>query len=213
MKDRVTFQAAAIAALVAFLCTLVMGFGARPPEGAPSLQPTHPTGPASDFSRPTNEYPERVLVFFTADSLFVLSYTMAFAGLYTVAAGRSHLLASLGLGAGLLGTLLDATENAFLITYALLARYGTPLTEPALPAIYVLANVKWMAGFAAFYAFGLTWPRERWLGWVLSALMLLFPLVGVLAIVWPVLVKIRGVFLLIGMPLFAWDFWRRSRGT
>jgi hypothetical protein len=43
--------------------------------------------------------------------------------------------------------------------------------------------------------------------------MLLFPLVGVLAIFWRVLVGIRGVFLLIGMPLFAWDFWRRSRAA
>ena len=56
-------------------------------------------------------------------------------------------------------------------------------------------------------------PREGWLGWTLSALMLLFPLVGVLAIVWPVLVDIRGIFLLIGMPLFAWEFWRRWRRT
>jgi hypothetical protein len=211
MKDRVTFQAAAIAAMVAFCCTLVMGFGARPPQGAPGLQPTHPTGPPSDFTRPFNEYPERVLVFFTADSLFVLSYTMAFAGLYTVVAGRSRLLASIALGAGLLGALLDATENAFLITYALQALNGTSLTEPALPTIYVLANLKWMAGFCAFYGFGLAWPREGWLGWTLSLLMLLFPLVGVLAILLPVLVDIRGLFLLLGMPLFAFDLWRRAR--
>ena len=213
MNDRVTFQAAAVAALIAFCCTLVMGFGVHPPDGAPGLQPTHPTGPASDFVRPSNEYPERVILFFTADSLFVLSYTIAFAGLYAIVAGRSRLLASIGLGAGLLSALLDAAENAFLITYALLARNGAPLTDPALPAIYVLANLKWMAGFCTFYAFGLAWPREGWLGWALSALMLLFPLVGILAIPWPALVGIRGIFLLIGMPLFAWDFWRRSRET
>lgn len=211
MSDRVAFQAAAIAALVAFCCTLVMGFGVQPPDNSPGLQPTHPTGPVSDFARPSNEYPERVLVFFTADSLFVLSYTMAFLGLYKVVSGRSRLFAGLGLGAGLLSAVLDATENAFLITYALLAKNGTPLTEPALPAIYVLANLKWMAGFCTFYAFGLAWPRTEWVDWTLSVLMLVFPLVGVLAIVWPALVGIRGMFLLLGMPLFAYDFWRRAR--
>jgi hypothetical protein len=33
------------------------------------------------------------------------------------------------------------------------------------------------------------------------------------AIVWPVLVEIRGMFLLLGMPLFAYDFWRRARAA
>jgi hypothetical protein len=213
MNARITFQAASIASLVAFCCTLVMGFGVRPPDGAPGLQPTHPTGPVCEFVKPSNEYPDKVLIFFTADSLFVLSYTTAFVGLYTVVSARSRLLASIGLGAGLISALLDATENAFLITYALQARNGAPLTEPALPAIYVLANLKWMAGFCIFYAFGLIWPRENWLGWLLSALMLLFPLVGVLSIYWQALVNIRGVFLLLGMPLFAYDFWRRARIT
>jgi hypothetical protein len=205
------YRVAAIAALVAFCCTLVMGFGARPPAGAPSVQPSHPTGPRSEFVRPSNEYPNRVLAFFTADSFFVLNYAVVFVGLAAVAATRSPALARLGLGAGLFAAALDAVENAFFITYALLAKAGEPLTDPALPLIYVLANVKWMLGFAALYAFGVAWPRDRRRGWLITAVMLAFPIVGVLATLVPILAQIRGVFLLIGMPLFAWEFFSRAR--
>ena len=85
-----------------------------------------------------------------------------------------------------------------------------PLVEPALPLIYVLANLKWMGAFAAFYAFGLVWPRDSRLGWVLSGLMLLFPLVGGLGVALPGLVELRGLFFLVGMPLFAWYFWQQA---
>ena len=56
MEHRVVYRASALAALVAFCCTLVMGFGARLPKPIPTLQPSHPTGPAQDFVKPTNEY-------------------------------------------------------------------------------------------------------------------------------------------------------------
>jgi len=54
MEDKHLYRPAAIAALV-------MGFGARPPAGAPGVQPSHPTGPLSEFVRPSNEYPDQVL--------------------------------------------------------------------------------------------------------------------------------------------------------
>ena len=213
MERKTVFQAAAWAALVASICVLVMGFGVPVPEPGMSLQPSQPSGPVSEFVRPTNEYPGLVLRFFAADSLFVLSYTIVFVGLYAVAVSQSRALAGIGLGAGILTALLDATENAFFITYALSALSGVPLTEPALPLIYIIANLKWMGAFAAFYVFGLAWPRDAILAWVLSGLMLLFPLVGVLGITLPGLVMPRGLFFLLGMPLFAVFFWREARST
>jgi len=212
------YRAVAIAAVVAFCCTLVMGFGPKPPKGKPSLQPTHPTGPASDFMYASEKHADKALIFFTADSLFVLSYTIAFLGMFAVAATQSRALATFGLGAGLIAGALDAIENAFMLTYALLSKAGAPLPEPALPQIYILANLKWMAAFAAFYAFGLVWPRDgrkrsvvRWRGWLITVVMLAFPIVGLLALLFPILVEVRGIFLLLGMPIFAWDFFARSR--
>lgn len=209
----VIYRAALLAALVAFVCSLLMGFVFRPPESIDSLQPSLPSGPKSDFVRPINEHPELSLRFFAADSLFVLSYLMLFVGLYVCVAGRSRPLAGVGLGAGVLAALFDAIENAYFITYARLAANEVLLTDPALPTIYLLANLKWMAAFAALYAFGLAWPRENRLGWVLSAVMLLFPLVGVLGVAFSGLVALRGLFFLAGLLLFALHFWRELRGA
>ena len=102
-------------------------------------------------------------------------------------------------------------ENAFMITYALLSKAGAPLPEPALPLIYILANLKWMGSFATFYAFGLAWPRDHWRGWLITVIMLAFPIAGLSALLLPPMVDGRAVFLLVGMPIFAWDFFARSR--
>ncbi len=209
MERRTVFQAGVLAALVAFICTLVMGFGVRAPQ-ATSLQPSVPPVSVSEFVQPTNEYPELALRFFAADSLFVLSYLMVFVALHAVVVGRARAFAWLGLGAGVLTALLDAAENAFFITYALLALDDVPLTEPALPLIFILANLKWMGAFAALYAFGLVWPRDNRLERAICGLMLLFPLVGVLGIAWPSLLGLRGLFFLLGMLLFARYFWQQA---
>lgn len=212
MEKRMTFQAAAFAALVAFVCILIMGFGTPVPAGT-SLQPSVPPSRPADFVRATNEFPKMALRFFAADSLFVLSYVIVFIGLYGVTAERAPVLATIGLGAGIVAALLDAAENAFFITYALLALEGVQLVEPAVLLIAVLANLKWMGAFAALYAFGLIWPRTKWLDSIVAGLMLLFPLVGVLGVASPALIAWRGLFFLVGMPLFAWSFWLRLHQT
>lgn len=45
MDRKTVFQAAFIAALVAFICALTMDFGIRVSESGVSLQPSQPTGP------------------------------------------------------------------------------------------------------------------------------------------------------------------------
>jgi hypothetical protein len=210
-KSPVVFRAALAAAVVAFVCSLLMGFVFRPPESIDSLQPSLPSGPVSEFVQSINEHPELTLRFFAADSLFVLSYLMLFVGLYAAVVDRSRAFAWVGLGAGALAALFDAAENAYFITYARLAANEVLLTDPALPLIYLLANLKWMAAFAALYAFGLVWPRENRLGWALSGLMLVFPLVGVLGVASSGLVALRGLFFLVGLLLFAWHFWKETR--
>jgi len=210
MERRATFNAAALAALVAFVCAILLGFVFRAPDPGVSLQPVTP-GPVSDFVRPINDYPGLMLGFLASDTLFVLSYLVVFGGLYATVADRARVLAIAGLGAGVLTALLDATENAHFITYATASLNGAPLADPDVSTVYVLANLKWMAAFATLGVFGLAWPREDRLGWIISALMLLFVVVGVLGIAAPGLIPLRGLFFLAGMPLFAWHFWRQSR--
>jgi hypothetical protein len=209
MDLRLLFRSAAVAALAAFVCVLVMGFGAVAPEGV-QLQPSYPPAPAEEFARASNEVPEVALRYFAADSLFVLSYLMVFAGLYGLTAGRARPLAVVGLAAGGLAAFFDTAENAFFISYAMLAQSGAPLVEPDVPLVFILANLKWAAAFATLYAFGLAFPRGDGLGWAISALMLLFPVVGTLGVALPELAALRGLFFLIGMPLFAFYFWRQA---
>jgi hypothetical protein len=212
-EGRTIFQAAAVAAGVATLCALFMGFGVRAPEPGLSLQPSMATGSVTDFLRPINQYPALALRFFAADSLFVLSYLVVFFGWHALAAPRAPALAGLGLAAGIAAAVFDALENAHFIVYASLALRGVPPPEPALPLIYLIANLKWETAFAALLAFGLIWPREGWVDRGIAGLMLLFPLVGVLGVAMPDLVPIRSLFFLIAMPLFAWYFWRAARSA
>lgn len=205
-ERQIILRAAAVAAFVAFVAVLLMGFGVTVPDATVSLQPD--PLPPREFAVASNRYPDQALAFFAADSLFVLSYLIVFAGLYELTKGRGRVLAVLALGAGILTGLFDATENAHFITYALLVKNGVPLTNPAITLIGILGNLKWMASFATLYGFGLIFPTEGWLNRIVMGLMLLFPLLGVLGVAFPALIEVRGLFFLLGMPLFAFTFWR-----
>jgi hypothetical protein len=213
MSGNVLFRAAALAAILAFVGALALAvLGLTGPQDV-LLQPSYPPAAADEILRASRDYPALTLRFFAADSLFVLSYLMVFAGLFGLTAGRSRTLAAIGLGAGVLAALFDATENAYFVSYALLAEGSAPLPEPGGMALFIIANLKWMAAFATLYAFGLAFPRHDLLGRVISALMLLFPLYGVLSIAVPALGLWRGLFFLVGMPLFAIYFWRAARAS
>lgn len=209
MDKKVIFQAAALAAVVAFVAVIFQAIaGSSLPDGIVA-QPGIPT-PVEQFVRVSNEYPDTALGFFGADSMFVLSYLLVFVGLYVLVNETARPFALIGMGAGILTALFDATENAYFITYALGAKAGLPLTNPDLPLVYILTNLKWMAAFATLYAFGVVFPRRNWLDWLMVGLMLLFPIIGVLGVANPSLILVRGLFFLVGMPLFAFYFWRRA---
>ena len=211
--SRTTLQAAAFAAGLATVCALFMGFGVRTPETVLTFQPSMATVAPADFLRFISADPALTLRFFAADSLFVLSYAVVFLGWYTLTGPRAPALAGLGLAAGLAAAACDALENAHFIVYASLAVHGAPVPEPALPLIYLVANLKWAAAFAAVLAFGLIWPRAGKLDVFIAVLMLAFPAMGVLGVAVPALVDLRGLFFLIAMPLFAVYFWRAARSS
>ncbi len=175
-----------------------------------TLQPTVPPVPLDLFELPIKTMPDRMLQFYAADSLFVICYLLVYAGLHAETAPHAPTLAALALGCGIFGALCDATENAFMISYAAVARAGGPVPAPALPLIFVIANVKWMGAVAAFAGFGLVFPRADALGWSISVLMLLLAPIAALSVAWPVLNGLLGLLLLVGMAFFTWYFWRAS---
>jgi hypothetical protein len=198
------FQAAAVAALAALVAAILQAVSAFSLPSGVQIQPGYPV-PLDQFVRATNEHTGIALGFFGADSLFIISYLVVFIGLYLRTVDHARPFAQVGLLMGVLTAVLDATENAYFITYA--------LTAPDLPLVYVITNLKWMAAFATLLTFGLVHPRRAPLDMLVTALMLLFPLVGVLGVANPDLIAIRGLFFLIGMPLFAFVFWRQSQAV
>ncbi len=213
MDKKVVFQAAMIAALMAFVAVIGMLIaGTSLPDGV-QLQPVEPLS-LSEFFEAAEEHPDVTLGYFGADTLFVLSYLMVFAGLYVVTSERSRVFAVIGLCAGALAAFFDATENAQFIFHALAIQNQVPagdLPAPDLLLFFTLTNLKWMAAFATLYAFGLIFPRRNWLEWAIMALMLIFPLVGILGIANSSLLIVRSLLMAVGMPLFAWYFWQRAR--
>lgn len=203
--ERPTFQASLIACGTALASVLVMAAQGN------GLQPNVPARPLAEFLLPLRTQPEAMLRFFAADSLFVLSYSVIFVGLHLIAARQSRWLAGFALSFGLVGAVLDAVENAHFITYASLASAGEIVAEPALVLVAVMGNLKWMGAFVALLGFGLVWPRSSKLDWALMLLMLAFPVFGVVGVAVPSLVPFRGLFFLVGIPLFAWRFWREMR--
>ncbi len=209
MDKKAIYQAAALAAVVALIGVLVQLVASSGLPNGVQAQPAIPL-PANQFVQAGNTYPDTVLGFFSGDSLFILGYILVFLGLYTVSAERARPFAMLGMSAGILTGLLDALENAFFITYALSAKAGTPMTTPD-QTLYIVTNLKWMAAFATLFAFGVAFPRRTRFEQIIAGLMLLFPLVGVFGVANPALIAVRGLFFLIGMPVFAAYFWHQSQ--
>ena len=210
---RELLRAGMVAAVVALVAMIIMIFAGTLPDSSLAIQPSYPPAPAADVVEVINEYPDEMLRFFAADSLFVLSYLIVFAALYGVAARRVPVLAVIGMVAGGLAAFFDATENAFFIGFATLSQGGSSFTVGDLPLtiIYLVANLKWMAAFATLYAFGLALPHDGRLDWIVVGLMLVFPIAGVLVIAMPSLALLTSVLMLVGMVLFAVYFWQKQR--
>ncbi len=91
------------------------------------------------------------------------------------------------------------------------AQWGVLLTEPDLPLIYILANLKWMTAFSSGLAFVLAFPRHYGLEWIVFVLLVSFPLVGVAGLPFPALEPLRLLPFLLGMPLLDFYFWKGPR--
>jgi hypothetical protein len=212
MDKRTLFRVTALAALIALMGVLgqLAALSGIPTDV--QLQPSIPL-PVDDFLRGSREFPSQSLMFFASDSVFVMGYVLVFAGLYVVTAERARIFAKLALGLGIATAAFDTLENTVFISYSLGANAGFTLDNAALPLIFIVTNLKWLAAFGTMLTFGLIFPRRDSLSWVISGLMVVFTVVGVAGIVFPNLIAWRGLFFLIGMPLFAWFFWQGSKKT
>ena len=211
MEKRTHFNLAFIGSSAALLSILYIVFGIPVPESIYSLQPSDMAMPEADFLKPVIEAPELMIRFFTADSFLILGGIFVYMGMFAVVTERSRLIAGTGLGIGLITILLDLTENAFLISYAQQSVNGAAVTAPALPLLYVIANLKMTGSFAGFLVFGLSWPRRGIIEWMLSSLMILYAVIGVLSLASPGFTLFRGILFLLCFVFFVYYFFTLSR--
>lgn len=210
MNDRRVYQSATVASVLALVAIVVQLIATNSVPSEVLLQPF-----ALDdvtFVDNIELYPQETLLFFAGDTLFPLSYALVFVGLFVVTSQESKAFALVGLGMGLLTALADVTENAFFITYATMATNEATF-EPQITTVYLLTTLKWTFAFGTLYAFALSFPRHSILEKLITILMLIFPIFGVITVALPDLIVWRGLFLLIGMILFAVYFGQLTRQT
>lgn len=211
MDKKLIYQTTAIAALVALVSVFIQIVGG---SSMPAGVPAQPYGVSiEDFVSGIDNAPQTVLLFFAGDSAFPLSYLLVFVGLYVLTSERARPFALVGLAIGALTALFDSAENAYFISYALQSYNGVTVPEPDISTIYMLTTLKWTAAFGTLYAFGLIFPRGTLLERGIMVLMLAFPVFGIAGLVQPSLIAFRGLFFLVGMPLFAWYFWQKAKAV
>ncbi len=203
------YQAATLAALFALggIGISLLAIGQLPSGVSPQPYATS----SAMFRAPFVEHSDAVLLFFVGDTLLPIGYALVFVGLYAVTAERGRLFALVGLGAGVALALLDVTENAIFISYALLAQQGVAVGDPPMLLLHVITTLKWTMSFACLLAFGVVFPRRTTLEKGMVALMLVYPFMGAWGVANGVARHLRGPFLLLGMVLFAVYFGHQWR--
>ena len=170
------------------------------------------SGPLADFLAPINRYPELVLRFF---GRYAVRHQLRsrFVGSVHIHVRASASFAMLGLGAGLLTALFDASENGFYIVYATSVRNGADLIDPAYTLLIMLTYLE--NGWRHSWIFACIWSGvaaliSYQLG--LRLLMLSFPLGWCAGHRVSHFFELRGLYFLIGFPTLPLPFWRQLRG-
>ncbi|MEW5940940.1 MAG: hypothetical protein AB1750_14820 [Chloroflexota bacterium] len=155
---------------------------------------------------------------FALDYVFIVLYTAFFFLLGILLKERAdRSIVNLALGAILLTALLDAVENAHILTLLAQAEMGLPIQASELGWQMAASQVKFVSSYSSIFLIGLVFPRENLLeklaAWAFVYLQL--PL-GVLIFTAPhewtaTLVLMRAVFFIAGFLIVAKIYWDRSR--
>jgi hypothetical protein len=154
-------------------------------------------------------HPQLLLKAMAWDGLFVTGYVVVFCALFALTRRNGRLVAALGLLLCLVAGACDMVENALYVVYALGALHHAAVA-PDVPVHYYLSALKWSSAFAGIGVLALVFPRRDSLDRAASWAMISFPVLGGLSTAYPSLAPLRGLFFLIGMPVFAWLFFSRA---
>ncbi len=142
-----------------------------------------------------------------ADYAFIISFTIAFVGFAASILAQSRLAAVVALFFALLTTVVDLTENSLTLAAVTLASTSAMLDTPMLIVLNVLAQLKFLFTYVAATLFAVSIWSPALLNRTVAVLFLIFPLLGVLAVVSVEvgLLRVLWMFvLLIAGGIFLW---------
>lgn len=195
---RVGLAALAVLASVPLFAAIVF----TTPE-ALVLQPSDRTLLSAEVFRAALEAPTSSLLFFLADSLFVLAFFWLVAAL--VRASRSSLTLWV-LVAALIKALADIGEN---LIFALAALQRTAFTD--LTLLHLASDLKRGAAIVSVALLAVIYPKDRWLGRVIAAGFALASALGLYGFFHPAAYLWHPHALLLTLPLVFWDARQRGR--
>lgn len=198
---------AAAGLLAALLVVAMLAIGLGIGSDLATLE--QPTTPAQ-FGAMADRYAGAIQAMMVVDNLFVVAYVTAFVGLAALVRPRAPLAATTGLGFALLTALLDFTENS--LTLHLVQGYlkGLGIEPGHLVLLSIVGQVKFLSVYpaVALFASGLWEPRL--LNRVMVVLSLIFPLIGVLAMVSAVAAALRVLWMIPLLVCGALLLWRQE---
>jgi hypothetical protein len=194
--------------LAALILTAMIAVGlAAGPDSTELLQPTDPDR-VSDL---VSEYGAVVKASIILDDLFALAYAGAFLGLAALVWPRSRWLAGIAMFFALATAVLDFTENAHLMTMVLGIGAEASLTGSALRELNIITQLKYSASHMAVFFFGVGLPRRDRLGWIVTVLLFIFPVVSTIAFAYEPAGLVRILLMWLLLVLGGWMAWRESK--
>src|SRR5579863_8451305 len=101
-----SFRAGSIAAAIAWLCGIATVFVTR----GVNVQLTETVAISHEIMAMAREHTSMLLGFMAFDTIFVIGYVTVFAVIFLAILKDDHLIAGIGLGAGIIAGLADMTE-------------------------------------------------------------------------------------------------------
>lgn len=194
---RVRLAALAVLASVPFFAAIVF----TTPEGL-VLQPIDRALLPAEVFRAALEAPISSLLFFLADSLFVLAFFWLVAALLRAI---RPLLALWVLVAALIKALADIGEN---LIFALAALQRAAFAD--LTLLHIASDMKRGAAIVSVGLLAAIYPKDRWLGRMIAAGFALASALGLYGFFHPAAYLWHPHALLLTLPLVFWD--ARGRG-
>lgn len=196
--------------LLLIASSIVMMLAKAPMGAAVDIQPSANPGTIDNFVKATNDYTDSARLFFAADMVFAMSYTLLFAAIFTVVRPYQPFFAYFGLAFAIAAGLCDLIENSLYLSYAVRAANGVPLENPAIVLLSVLTTLKWVGASGVFIAYCFAFPLTTWAGRLSVITMATVPLVILAGYAFSDWMSYKNSIFILPLPFVLYYLWKQT---